>query len=141
MKIVKIIESFAQIAGLIAGAASAIALFFEDDFIVALACVQFWIGLEQYLSSMVSCLIKSSRWKEKVIHLKLSTIYLLMLFVGLTVTNITGASSVFPFAHFLAFAYVFVLPWALAIYYAIITWKETFASKRNNGHFLPHTSF
>lgn len=141
MKIAKIIESFAHIAALIVGAASAIALFFKDDFIVVLACVQFWIGLEQYLSSMISCLVKSSRWKEKVIHLKLATIYLLVLFVGLGVIKITGASSVFPLANILTFAYVFVLPWALAIYYAIITWKETFASKHNNSHFLPHTSF
>ena len=135
MKILHKIELFVQVISILAAAAFALASISDGDFLLGVLIVQFWLGVEQYVSSLISCMVKSTRWTEKAKHLKLSTIYLAILVVGagLNVGNVLHPS--------IAIGFMFMLPWALAMYYVIITWKEAFPSQRNNGHFLPHTSF
>jgi len=135
MRILHKIELIAHLIAILAAITFGFASLADGDYLLGVLMVQFWVGIEQYISSAISCLAKSSRWTEKVKHLKLSTIYLTILFGGLA---LNAPNALHPS---LVIGFMFVLPWTLAVYYAVITCKEVFPPQRNNGHFLPHTSF
>lgn len=103
---------------------------------IAVLVAQLVLGPWQYLGSLISVVVKAPSAKQKRIHLIVSTIYLLMLYLG-TLKHFHGIS--FPGE---VIALTLTVPaWALGIYYYIITWRWTFPKIKRRGSFLPHLSF
>jgi hypothetical protein len=134
MKILVKIDFFAQLLLLAVALCFALMMPFNMGYFGIVMLAQFCIGCLQYLSSLVAVILKTDLWNKKRIHLILSTLYLTILFAGMEI-QIHGIPAA------VLMTYVFIVPWALALYYFILTWKLTFASKSSNGGFLPHTSF
>jgi hypothetical protein len=108
----------------------------ELDLPIGILVAQLALGSCQYLSSLISVLVDAPFLKQKKIHLVVSTIYLLLLYVG--------AQEHF---HGISFPAEVILPaltipaWTLGIYYYIITWRWAFPKIKRRGRFLPHLSF
>jgi hypothetical protein len=134
MKILIKIDFFAQLILLIVAVGSVSILFINREYFVVLMAAQCCIGIEQYFSSLITVIFKASLWRKKRTHLVVSTVYLVLLF-AFTFLHIHGIP------HSIILVGVFVLPWALAVYYFVLTCQVNFPAKSNAGHFLPHTSF
>jgi hypothetical protein len=108
----------------------------ELDWPIGILVAQLALGSCQYLSSVISVLVDAPFLKQKKIHLVVSTVYLLLLYVG--------AQERF---HGINFPAEVILPaltipaWILGIYYYIITWRWTFPKTKRRGSFLPNLSF
>lgn len=104
--------------------------------VMCILYAQIVLGPWQYFSSLISVITRAPFFKQKRIHLIVSTIYLLLLYLG-TLKNVHGISfpdeAIFP---------AFTIPaWILALYYFAITCRWTFSKTKSGGNFLPHLSF
>lgn len=90
---------------------------------------QVLLGPWQLLGSLTSILLKTRRYRLKIVHQVLSWIVLLVLYI---IGSNTGEM---PHP-----ALLILVPWMLAFYYYLITWNEVIG-KRAQGKFLPHLSF
>jgi hypothetical protein len=86
---------------------------------------QFFVGVWQMISSIVSVLFKMRAYHLKRWHLFFAGLYLVCL-------------SAWPSV---SLTFLIVPSWLLATYYYIVTCVTTFARQRKNGSFLPHLSF
>lgn len=84
---------------------------------------QFALGVWQMISCVLSIIFIKTYKKEKLIHLFVSVICL----IGIALD---------PNGMLL-----WTVPWALAIYYSVLTWMWCLKSDSKQGKFLPHTSF
>ncbi len=97
--------------------------------------IQLILGPWQLGSSVYGVSLKKKALKQKQIHLALAFTYLVGLFIGMYL-RIAETWEVVPIL-----LSVVVLPWMLAIYYYIITWRNTFPATTSGTKFLPHVSF
>ncbi|HEY0652470.1 MAG TPA: hypothetical protein VGD65_05045 [Chryseosolibacter sp.] len=93
---------------------------------------QFFLGVVQMLSSILSVITNSPFHKKKLIHLVCAVTYLALLAV-MVANKILGDTP-------LGLAMLMAPAWALAIYYYAITWTWAFA-QTERGKFLPNISF
>lgn len=108
----------------------------EHDWLLAVLYAQMVLGPWQYISSLISVITKAPFFKQKRIHLIVSTVYLLLLYLG-TLENFHGIN--FPGELILP---VLTIPaWTLGLYYFSITWRWTFLSTKKRSSFLPHLNF
>ncbi len=102
----------------------------ESDWMFSILYAQLLLGPWQMLSSIVSVIVKAPLYKAKQYHLILSSIYLVVLMIiGISLPMLASI------------AFLLILPWALAIYYYVLSWKTIFPSTKRNGSFLPNLSF
>ena len=102
-----------------------------SDTLLLILWMQLFVGPWQLLSSLISVATRSFKHKLKAIHLAISAVYLMCLFL-------------WPFREFseTTTRIVFMVPaWMLAVYYYILTTLTTFQTTRRQSSFLPHTSF
>lgn len=97
---------------------------------------QMLLGPWQYLSSLISVITKAPFFRQKRIHLIISTVYLLLLYL-VTLKNIHGIN--FPEAA--RFPALTIPAWTLALYYFRITCHWTFSKTNRGDNFLRHLSF
>jgi len=108
----------------------------EHDWLLAVLYAQMALGPWQYISSLISVLARAPFFKQKRIHLIVSTVYLLLLYLGAQ-ENLHGIN----------FPGEFILPaltipaWILGLYYFSITWRWTFLTTKRRSSFLPHLNF
>ena len=97
----------------------------------SMVSMQLIVGTWQLLSSIVSVVLRTRMHKLKTIHLVVSGIYILILFI-------------IPFPELsrtVSLTILMVPAWILAVYYYAITCFATFQHKGRQSSFLPHTSF
>jgi hypothetical protein len=102
-----------------------------SDAVRVVLWMQLLLGPWQVLSSVISVGIRTRMYKLKVIHLIVSASYLSALFF-------------IPFRKFseVTTLIAFMAPaWTLAIYYYVLTCRDTFQRSTRQSSFLPHTSF
>ncbi|RAW03283.1 hypothetical protein [Pseudochryseolinea flava] len=133
MKIFKKIDFFAQLLLLITAAIFACLITIDDEYFFFVLLAQFLIGCLQYFSCLVTIITSTTLRNAKVTHLTIATVYLIFLLLG--------SSQVIAVSDLVEIIYTFVAPWALAIYYFILTWIFNFPNNRHNGSFLRHISF
>jgi hypothetical protein len=93
---------------------------------------QLIIGLWQYTGALVLNLSGLAATSLRR-YFKASSFYLLLLTI-IALVNFPGQALVFQLS-------IFLPPPGLAIYCYIVTCRNTFSRKKNNGSFLPHLSF
>ena len=95
--------------------------------------VQMFLGPWQLMSSLVSVITKTPCWKLKVIHLLISIIYLLSIYL-LVKSDIWHVDS--------SNELLLIIPaWLLAAFCYMSVWKEIFYKRKRKGSFLPNLSF
>jgi hypothetical protein len=93
---------------------------------------QFFLGVMQMISSVISVITDAPLRKKKIIHLISALIYLAVL--ALIFTNSIFAQSS------ISVVMMMVPAWILAVYYYSITWSWAF-SDTSRSKFLPNISF
>lgn len=107
---------------------SVISIFSEGDYFFVVLFVQFFLGIWQYSSSMITAIIRRSLKHPKGIHLIVST-------VALGAMPLVNSSVISFIVLFL------IIPWLLALVYFVLTLKVTVGLKTTGKGFLPHLSF
>ena len=110
------------IGALISGFSSYLFIFF---------IVQFVTGVVQIGSTIIHLARSSPGTKTRVIHLTLSALYL-AIFAGLV--------STFEISN-IGVQIVNAMPWLLASFYYLISWRLVFPPRVSGSGFLPHLSF
>lgn len=108
----------------------------NTDWLAGVLFLQMLLGPWQFTSSVISVLARGPYFKAKLIHLVVSTIYLLSLWVMLDMNKklIEIPGNIFQL-------FMIGPPWILAIYYYRITWKWVLQKRTGGGKFLPHINF
>ena len=104
----------------------------DRDMWLFVMVLQFVIGTWQYVSGAI-WLMAYPKVRSRRIHMMLATIYLIILFTTAMINHVDGNK-------FYA-VYVFGLPWLLAMYYYLISWRTVFPKAGRLSKFLPHVSF
>src|SRR5688572_1300059 len=88
----------------------------ESDAVRVVLWMQLLVGPWQVLSSVISVGIRTRMYKLKVIHLVVSAIYLSVLLI-IPLRTLSEVTTLF----------IFTVPaWTLAIYYYVLTCRDTF---------------
>lgn len=132
----KSIDFLIQTAVLLATLVLALAGFADRSMWLFVMLAQLFIGFWQYVGGIV-WLIAYPKIKSRRIYIVVATAYLIVLFLGAEYYNMINR-----FSHNIWYgAYVFGLPWLLAIYYYVITWRSVILKSGKLSKFLPHISF
>jgi hypothetical protein len=102
----------------------------------ALLIAQLILGPWQMLSSFASAILRAGFHKAKRLHLIVSTIYLITLYVFFN-----WSPPIFNHNDVIPKILLTVPAWSLAFFYYIVTWKWVLTHKRKRGSFLPNLSF
>lgn len=95
---------------------------------------QLLLGPWQLISSAVSVISKTPFSRQKRLHLKLSLVYLFLLFAFVF-------SNCCTWPAFAIKLFATIPAWSLGLYYYTLTWKWVLPRRRNRGKFLPNLSF
>lgn len=122
---------------LLAGAVvSLVLVLFNKSFLLLLLRVQTVLGVWQFAAAAIAVVFRGLSWKIKWVYVLTSCLYLLTLWAYFEFNAPGNALGIFSYILGL-----FIIPWALALFYYSITIK-IYKSTRESGHgFLPHTSF
>jgi hypothetical protein len=122
------------VQSLLIGAAAVILIanFFYRDLGILIGYDQLLLGAWQLSACIISLIAYPSGNSARRMHLVLSGIYLLSLFIA--------ANSGIAFPGWLVITYVTVPAWALGIFYYFISLRGVFP-KLKQTKFLPHLSF
>lgn len=110
---------------------------FAPDTIAVIMIVQFFMGIWQVLSCVLSLILYPNQNNSRRNHIVMAALYVLSLFVFPALLN--HDLSIFP--EWLIIVYATVPAWSLALYYYWITFTHTFPNRIKRGSFLPNISF
>jgi hypothetical protein len=109
----------------------------DSDWPSSLVVAQMFLGPWQVLSSIIGVAFRGAAHKRKRIHLLLSVLYFVILFSGLWI----GSEYRYRWSDMMTSFYMFAVPWTLALYYYLITWRIVFPNNKKTSNFLPHINF
>lgn len=109
----------------------------DSDWPSAMMAAQMFLGPWQVLSSIIGVAFRGAANKRKRIHLLLSALYFVILFGALWV----GSEYQYRCSDVMTSFYMIALPWSLALYYYLITWRIVFPNNKKTSSFLPHINF
>ena len=132
----KYIDLIAQSLLLAFGAASALYSIHDEKWVMVILMAQFYIGVWQLASSIISLLFDPILRNAKRLHFILSLGYLLSLAV-MVVPKIMSSQAAGLFDKL----FMTIPAWSLAIFYYFLTWKRILFTRKKSGSFLRHVSF
>ncbi len=105
---------------------------------------QFGVAIWQMSVSTWSMIATGSDIRRR--HLELAGLYFLTLFVGfMACIGISSATKFNPVVTttitWISMTYIFVVPWIIAIYHYVVSFKLTFNRYKKTSNFLPHINF
>jgi hypothetical protein len=128
------IDWIVQSVLLVLGFLAVIAMLAGHESIMPFILAELILSIWQYLGCLMTRTTHIYLRRLRAVYLQLSTTYLVLLLFSITIP----APTVVPGT--LYYVYAFVIPWCLAIFYYVITWRSAFR-KKQRGSFLPHLSF
>lgn len=117
----------------IAALLSVAILFVEDDSLILILGIQFWLGAYQLLSALIRVIF----WK----HVKLRAKRLLIYYWIATITSLTAIGFMIPILQFETIVWVpivVIIPWCIALFYIYISWIDTYSKPEVRSKFLPN---
>lgn len=133
----KYLDLTVQSVVLLLGVAAAITSLLMGDFngiAGPILYMQLFLGPWQYIGSLISVVVRAPLYKQKAIHLVVSSLYLLTLIL-ISKSPVSDSLSGYVVVGGLT-----VPACALAIYYYTLTWRWA-RQRSHNGKFLPHINF
>jgi len=128
----KYIDASIQTMSLLVAVGSLTASIWYRESMLFFLVNQFFMGVWQVLACVISLLVHRDRNDSRRLHITLSGIYLLSLFM------LGGLHIDFP--KWLVITYLTAPAWTLAIYYYAITLRGVFPRTKQS-NFLPHLGF